>query len=112
MIAKIEYKEGVLGIAKAPLDAAIKISSVVYGWFGQSTLTVTSLRDGKHMTHSLHERGYAADLRTFTVDAPQHQALLAAIKGQLGSSYDVVLEEDHIHVEYDPEHNGGKNLPD
>jgi hypothetical protein len=112
MITKIEYKEGVSGTAKAPLDAALKIVSVVYGWFGQSTLIVTSLRDGKHMLHSLHERGYAADFRTFTVDPSQQQALLAAIKGQLGASYDVVLEADHLHVEFDPEHNGGKNLPD
>lgn len=42
----------------------------------------------------------AVDLRTHNVDNPGTVA--RELRRKLGPSYDVVLEKDHIHVEYDP----------
>jgi hypothetical protein len=111
MLAALSYKTGVTGELMPPLAFALASVQVVYGWFGLKDLVVTSLRDGEHMKGSLHARGYAADLRTSNVELRKHPALAAAIKAQLGPAFDVALEPDHIHVEFDPEHNGGKNLP-
>lgn len=55
--------------------------------------------DGQHKLASLHYTGNAIDLRTWEIDAK-----LAAkhLQHRLGPEYDVVLEETHIHVEYQP----------
>lgn len=68
--------------------------------------TITSCNDSKHGVDSLHFVGRALDFRThdFTGDK---QLLLAELKTDLGSNFDVLLEDpgganEHIHVEYDP----------
>ncbi len=65
-------------------------------------LVVTSALDGKHSRRSLHYVGLALDLRTR--DFAKGEASIAAkfLQRRLGRQYDVVLERDHIHVEYDP----------
>lgn len=73
-------------------------------------LVITSLTDSVHKSNSLHYRGYAADLRTRDIPAWQLPHLLDAIQHELGLAWDVVQEKDHFHVEYDPDHNGGKDL--
>jgi len=61
---------------------------------------ITSGLDGRHMLGSKHYTGNAIDLRTRGLlnKAMANEKLASA----LGSDYDVVLEDDHIHVEYDP----------
>jgi hypothetical protein len=103
-------KAGVVGNPQPELAAALDVAGDVYASFGQA-LVVTSLGEGEHMVGSLHPRGYAADLRTSTLGVNQ-AAILGELKGRLGPAYDVILEADHIHVEYDPGHDGGANLPD
>ncbi len=66
-------------------------------------LVVTSCVDGKHGRGSLHDQGCAVDLRTRDVPADVMQAIVAEIREALGADFDVVLEQDHLHVEYDPE---------
>lgn len=62
-------------------------------------LVVTSVTDGDHKAGSLHHIGCAVDLRL----PPREPALMvAALRDALGVEFDVVLEKDHIHVEYDP----------
>lgn len=63
---------------------------------------ITSGSDGEHKVGSLHYEGKALDFRTRTVPAGALDSLVAAIRLRLGDNYDVVLEKDHIHVEYDP----------
>lgn len=62
-------------------------------------LTITSCTDGRHKDGSLHYTGCAVDLRLPTARVEQ---VVAQLQNRLGSEYDVVLEGDHIHVEYDP----------
>ena len=78
---------------------AIIIAQSVYA-DTERAMTITSLTDGDHMAGSLHNCGDAVDLRLPDRSAPVTMA--SRLRDALGSSYDVVLEKDHIHVEYDP----------
>ena len=65
-------------------------------------VTITSAMDGTHMQGSKHYTGEALDLRISNLTKDQREDLLAGLRDRMGKSYDVVLEKDHIHVEYDP----------
>src|SRR5689334_8528655 len=64
--------------------------------------TITSVCDGVHKTDSLHYVGAAADLRIWSIGHTDVDILVRDLRRALGSNFDVVLEVDHIHVEYDP----------
>jgi hypothetical protein len=65
-------------------------------------LVVTSLLDGKHSEGSLHYLGLAADLRTRDIPAVERHSMREALEQALGEEWDVVLEADHMHIEFDP----------
>jgi hypothetical protein len=65
-------------------------------------LMVTACVDGKHMTGSLHYAGAAIDLRTRDVAPADVQKLITQIKTCLGDDFDVLLEVDHLHIEFQP----------
>jgi len=68
-----------------------------------SDLTITAGVDGTHMAKSKHYEGLALDYRTRDLAAdkvPTVAAQCLTLLAPLG--YDVVLEGDHLHVEYDP----------
>jgi hypothetical protein len=65
-------------------------------------LMITACVDGKHMTGSLHYGGAAIDLRTRDVAPADVPKLIAQIKACLGEDFDVLLEVDHIHIEFQP----------
>jgi hypothetical protein len=74
----------------------------------KGTVWITSANDSHHMDGSLHFYNRAFDIRISNIIAGTefpHTARVWAEKMQvaLGDDYDVVLEHDHIHVEYDPE---------
>jgi len=62
---------------------------------------VTACVDGAHMSGSLHYCGLAVDLRSRHFRPGDADKAIARIKQCLGADYDVVLENDHIHVEFD-----------
>lgn len=70
-------------------------------------LIVTSLHDGQHSASSLHYgvpgdiRCRACDLRTRNLEPEQQALAVGRLRTLLGEAFDVVLEDDHIHVEYD-----------
>ena len=71
----------------------------VYDSYGYE-LTITSTFDGNHGEGSLHYHHDAID----TVKTPEFLPNIHHdIKIGLGSDFDVVLESDHIHIEYDPD---------
>src|SRR4051812_710734 len=85
-----------------PIWYALGIVEVVYRINGLRC-TVTSLTDGKHGENSLHAKGLAGDVRTRGLN----DILLRTIHGSINSilnplGYDIVLEKDHIHIEYQP----------
>ena len=70
---------------------------------------VTSADDGRHMAGSLHYAGRAVDLRTRDLHEEVIRKLANALRKRLNGSdiinrpYQIVVETDHIHVEYQPQ---------
>ena len=93
-----QLKDGVVWQDMHPkIEDALQLIEQAYKEFN-TELVVTSARDGKHMTGSLHYEGKAIDTRTWSV----LNNLVRRIKALLGPDYDVVLEADHIHLEISP----------
>ncbi len=65
-------------------------------------LMLTSITDGKHMEGSLHYKGLAFDCRVSNVPQRYRAQLPQLLRSALGPQYDVVDEQTHIHVEFDP----------
>ena len=68
-------------------------------------LWITSGMDGVHSANSLHYRDdicRAIDLRTRFFTTAERKLVCLKLKKVLGREYDVVDEEDHFHIEYDP----------
>ena len=65
-------------------------------------LVVTSCTDGVHKVGSLHYEGLAVDLRSRDLTSAQRQAFLMRLREALGPEFDVILEKDHFHLEFDP----------
>lgn len=98
----LQIKPGVRVRGLSPeIMLAITIAQASYERCGEESMTITSLTDGKHSDRSLHYCGDAVDLR-LPLDPDVIPVLVNFLKVRLGESYDVVLEKDHIHVEFDP----------
>lgn len=99
------FKAGVkFNGVKTETLAGIQVAAFVY-WRNGHALTVTSLvseSPGIHKLKSLHDQGLAFDIRTQMIAKAKQPAMVMSLKDALGDDYDVVLEKDHIHVEYDP----------
>ena len=70
-----------------------------------AAIWITSANDGQHMDGSLHYKNRAFDIRIKNLIGDVHSTArlwAAKISLALGLDYDVILEEDHIHVEFDP----------
>lgn len=80
---------------------AIIVANDVYKEFNQE-LVITSLNDGRHSSTSLHYSGCAADFRTRYFAPGEAQEVTKKLDEKLGIDYDVILESDHIHLEYQP----------
>jgi uncharacterized protein YcbK (DUF882 family) len=65
-------------------------------------LMLTSGIEGAHSRGSLHYAGSAADLRTQSVPLEKLKPLVERIRIALGPDFDVVLESNHLHIEFQP----------
>ena len=67
---------------------------------------LSSAIDRKHGWGSLHYVGLGIDVTwpgfQITTTQEKRQSVRDALKYRLGPNYDVVLELDHIHIEYQP----------
>lgn len=98
----MKFKPGVVLALRPEMASALPaIDRAFYAGAGHEA-TITSGKDGVHMTTSLHYAGLAVDVRTRDLSASQIEAVRAALARELGSNFDVVVESDHIHIEYDP----------
>lgn len=85
---------------------ALTVANDVYDQFGIDCV-VTSANDGIHSTTSLHYSGAAVDLRIRNFDSRDDaQEAAFIISDALNQHYDVLLESDHIHIEYQPRMTG------
>lgn len=97
---KLKPGAQVRGISTESLFA-LMVTESVYREEGLE-LTVTSVVEGTHGAKSRHWSGDAFDCRTQEIPLDKQRLLAARIRSSLGGDFDVVLELDHIHVEYDP----------
>ncbi len=65
-------------------------------------MVITSANDSNHSTTSLHYAGAAVDLRTYTLDESKRSECVERIRKKVGGDFDVILESNHIHMEYQP----------
>lgn len=100
----MRFKRGVkLAGAKPEIILAAIVVDDIYRDHGRPEgVTITSICDGKHMPKSKHYTGEAIDTRTRYFNRSKQKELTQDIKTQLGNEFDVVLERDHIHIEFDP----------
>jgi len=97
----MRLKDGVIfDGARGPILFALSAIERVMEDTGE--YTVTSICDGTHSAHSLHYVGLAADIRSRHIPADKIQAIAGELRVALGKGYDVVVENTHLHIEYDP----------
>lgn len=94
----IKDKVELYGLSKEIWHAA-KIVSKIYLKHNR-TLVITSGRDGKHKKNSKHYLGNAIDTRIYYFTDEVAQLVTEEIKSKLGALYYVLLESDHIHIQY------------
>lgn len=80
----------------------LMIADQIYNEIGNQELVVTEGTGGKHGRGSLHYVGLAVDLRTRYFDVLTLQAVERHLKAKLNEEFDVVVEETHIHLEFQP----------
>jgi len=76
----------------------LKIVAAVLSQYGEEII-ITSTYEGNHGPGSLHYANQAFDIRT---PDKETTALSIELMTMLGSDFDVVAEDTHIHIEYDP----------
>lgn len=104
----MRFKDGVNPFGIRPeLLLGLVVADRVYEGIGIE-MVVTSLNDSTHKQASLHYAGAAADLRIWNVTDVER--LAQEIRNALGGNpdFDVVVEKDHIHFEYQPKFRGIK----
>jgi hypothetical protein len=98
----ISIKGGVSVLGMKPeIILAIIIAGQAYGEISCECV-ITSGVEGAHMAHTNHRKGLAVDLRINNVPKEKWHPLMVRIQTLLGDQYQVVLEGDHIHIEFDP----------
>ena len=86
---------------KPEINLAIQVASSIWSRQNEPVLTVTSISDSQHGPASLHYVGYAVDLRIRELHS-NPEDLVKALTEFLPDCYDVILESNHIHLEYQP----------
>jgi len=102
----MELKKGVSTTNVQPeLLIGLMVADSVYLLY-QTPCVVTSLNDSKHSFNSLHYAGCAADILINNLPMGKAEEVAECIRVGLGHNpdYDVVLEADHIHLEWQPKY--------
>lgn len=96
----MKTKDGVILLGLHPMMIiASCCASVIWAKLGKE-LVITEgvvIRDS-----GLHPLGRACDYRSRYFTHASKSAAACKLRARLGSDYDVVIEDDHIHCEYDP----------
>ena len=99
----MKFKQGVsiFGLRDEMFFAIEQIDKILFSSGYEAT--VTSAVDGTHSTNSLHYDGRAIDIRIRDLPASYSaEAVTRDIQERLSDDYDVVLEDNHIHIEWQP----------
>lgn len=85
------------------MSSVFPVIDSTYAQMGYEAI-LTSGTDGVHGPGSLHPKGLATDWRTRHMRENLLPILVSSLKQNLGGDrreYDVVLEDDHLHIEFD-----------
>ena len=83
---------------KRPPRKSLNKVVAIYGSYGYD-LIITSTYEGTHSPGSLHYFNDAYDIS----NPPDHKdEIIRKIRDSLGKDFDVIDEDNHIHIEYDP----------
>lgn len=94
----VKIKNGV-----TPRNLVILAAIANCAWDLPYDITITSGTDGKHMEGSKHYTGDALDVRIFSFPSARDKNLFfERVALRLGKDYEVIMEGDHCHIEYDP----------
>lgn len=98
----IEIKEGVsLAGLGEPMTLGVMVVASVYDVIGKPCV-ITSVLDGVHGRQSLHYQGGAVDFRTRHLSENEKLVVDAECRAALSAEFDVVMEHNHLHVEWQP----------
>jgi len=97
----LKFKPGVNPIgANPPVTLAIVCLNDIFQLF-KHDLMITSILDGTHDPKSYHRFGMAFDFRTHGITKGELTQIADVFK-EACPMWDIVIEVDHGHVEYDP----------
>lgn len=100
----LRFENGVcLSDLKPQTIIAIISAWSIFATLGANDFVITSVNDGEHSPKSLHRFGYAFDCRIWVLTEAKRVMAAQRIAKALGDDFDVVLESDHLHIEYDPQ---------
>lgn len=107
LINHFEFKAGVKieGLKPIMFPLIVYASNLHFKLFNSKKMVITSVTDGKHMKGSKHYQGLAFDVRINDKSKDNIYLFcnsLATDINLIRNGFDVVLEKDHIHIEYDP----------
>lgn len=87
--------------ARAEIAMAAVVCDSVFREFGLDMI-ITSVVDGAHSRTSLHYSGAAFDIRRRNIEDDVLERLVPSLRYALTKDFDVVLEDTHIHIEFQP----------
>lgn len=99
MIKLKDAQTSIKGLVPQLAVALITINEI-YQDHGIRDVVITSGDDRHHSKGSKHYDGAAIDLRVWGLTHPE--CVADEIQAALGMDFDVVFEDDHIHLEWHP----------
>lgn len=105
---KIKENVNLVGLQPQMIIAAISANDFC-NTVAKVDCVITSALDAKHSDTSLHFAGFALDIRTREMSETMQNMFRNAMEQSLGTQYDVLLEGDHLHIEFQPKYNGRFN---
>lgn len=99
----VQYKNGVpTDTLCSVMNIYVNIIAYIHFKLFKIYMVITSTTDGKHMQNSLHYKGLAFDVRTMDKTDSQVNQFVNFLKFHFDKTLDIVIEKDHLHIEYDP----------
>jgi hypothetical protein len=110
----VKFKPGVTLALQPEFTMALPAIDRAYEEITGQEAVMTSGTDGKHMEGSLHAKGLAGDYRirdpggAWSLTQAQIEALVKRLRLLLNKDetanrpFQVIVETDHLHVEYQP----------
>lgn len=99
----VQFKDGVPTTTLNPvMKMYANILAYIHFDMFKKYMVITSTTDGKHGRNSLHYKGLAVDIRTRDKTSEEIYKFRTFLKIHFDKMLDIVVENDHMHVEYDP----------